>query len=270
MNVSELGPSLRAAVALWRSALPRVWGALLLLTAVSLLGIWEGAAGIGPGWVLFTSVLEILATVVAFGALFRLALPDSASGAPGPLGLQWTRVEFRMLGAFALTFFLVLLIALAVVFAVLVLIAVLYIGMGAGGVPNNFASSPAGRASLWIGGLGALVLLYVLIRLSLSLPATVARGVIQVFSVWSSSRGRVVPLLVVAILFGLPMFLRLGLPMLIPMAIAGMIERSNGITSLTIGLRVLAGVLGGFVQLPMLAGALAYLYPRAVEATAEP
>ena len=262
MNISEIGPALGAGFAFWRRAFPRVWGALLLLTVISLAGVAEAANGVSAGWVLLTSVAELAATVVACGALFRLALSSESDRAspPGPVGLQWTRVEWRIAGAYALTFFLILLIALAVVFVILLLIAILYIGMGAGAVPaKGFLASPAGQATLWLGATGGLLLLWVLVRLSLSVPATVDRGTVQVFSTWPLTRGRTLALLAIAILLGMPIFLRLGLPMLIPDGIAQILD--DGAAS--VALRCLACLLGGLVQLPILAGALSFIYRRA-------
>lgn len=260
MGLSELAPALSAGLGFWRTALRRAWGALLLLTMVSIAGVMETVQGVGWAWILVTSMVELLATVVACGALFRIALSRDK---PGPAGLQWSKVEWRVLGAMALTFFLILLILLAIVFVIMLLLAVLYVGFGAASIPSpkDLSSTPAGQALIAAGGLGGLVLLWVLVRLSLAAPATVDRGAIQVFSTWPFSRGRTLTLFLIAILLGLTIFLRLGLPMLIPNW-AGSRPGTGGAAT---GLRVLASLLGGLVQLPILAGALAYVYRRSAE-----
>lgn len=260
MGFSELGPALSAGLAFWRTALPRVWGALLLLTAIAVAGVVEAVQDAGWTWVLLTSVVEMLATVLACGALFRLSLGRDA---PGPVGLQWNKVEWRILGAMLLTFFLILLILLAIVFVIMLLLAVLYVGLGAGSVPSpkGLPSTPAGQALIAVGAFGGLVLLWVLVRLSLAIPATVDRGAIQVFSTWSLSRGRTLALLLIAILLGMPIFLRLGLPMLIPNAIASTLGAGGAATAL----RIVGSVLGGLVQLPVLAGALTEVYRRSTQ-----
>ena len=271
MNISEIAPAIRAGLAFWRTALTRLWGALALVTLVSLAGVAETAAGVGWEWRLVTSLVEIAATVVAFGALFRLAVAgDGVSDRPGPAGLQWTRVEWRIAGAFALTFFLILLIALAVVFLILLLIAVLYVGFGSGATPaKGFMGSPAGQATLWFGGAGGIVLLWVLARLSLSIPATVHRGAVQVFSTWPLTRGRALLLVIVAVLLGIPIFLRLGLPMLIPNTVAASVDNADGSATLSTGLRVFASLLGGVFQLPVLAGTLALIYRSAADSESD-
>ena len=115
------------------------------------------------------------------------------------------------------------------------------------------------KATLWLGAAGGLLLLWVLVRLSLSVPATVDRGTVQVFSTWPLTRGRTLALLAIAILLGMPIFLRLGLPMLIPDGIAQIL----GDGAASVALRCLACLLGGLVQLPILAGALSFIYRRA-------
>jgi hypothetical protein len=263
MNLSEIVPAVRSGIVFWRTALARVWGALGLLTAISLAGVLEAAFGLGWPWVLITSVFELAATILASGALFRLLFSSEGRvQPPGPAGLQWSKVEWRLAGAMLLSFFLILLMALAIVFVTLLVIVALYVGLGAGAVPSsNFLSSPAGAATLAVGGVGGAVMLWVLLRLSLSFPATVDRGVVQVFSVWGLSRGRMAALLVVAVLFGIPIVLRLGLPMLAPNALAAMIQAQGGPAPVL--LRAMGSVLGGLVQLPILAGALGFLYRRA-------
>lgn len=260
MGFSELGPALKAGLAFWRTALQRAWGALLLLTAVSIAGVVESAQDVGWTWVLLTSLAELLATVLACGALFRLSLK---CGAPGPAGLQWNRVEWRILGAMLLTFFLIVLILLALVFVIMLLLAVIYVGFGAGSIPSpkGLSSTPAGQALIAVGVLGGFVLLWVLVRLSLAAPATVDRNAIKVFSTWPLSRGRTPTLFVIAILLGLTIFLRIGLPMLVANGVAS----SLGAGGAAIALRVAASLVGGLVQLPILVGALSHVYRRSSE-----
>jgi hypothetical protein len=145
------------------------------------------------------AVAALLSGAMARGALFRLALAHRRPGeedlAPGFLGFQWGRVEWRLLAVVLLRAFL-----FGVLIALLLTVLVsLYVGLaaaqpGSGGVakPEHWRRTldpvswtVVGSAAL----AGAAGLVWVALRVFVAFPATVATGRTQLLSTWPLTRG---------------------------------------------------------------------------------
>lgn len=174
---------LRAALGRTLRTLPRAWGAawgVLALTAM----LWAGPAFhplSGPAcvaWVMATA----LASLVAVGALTRVAVSDDAAAAKslglGPAGFQFGWPEARLVGALALC-----LIFLAMVTAVLALVLLAVFGVAELDLDAIRARDWAAVGPAWklavlgvvAAGVVALPLLLA-VRLTLFAPATLGRG----------------------------------------------------------------------------------------------
>jgi hypothetical protein len=241
--------AVRFAPIAWRGA----WGALLLTaaaTAAALAAI-VGAHRIGPAHLWLLAAFRL--SLVARGALWRLALQ---LGRPGPGGLQVGAVEGRLAAVSALTcVFLAILILL--LFVGLLCLAYAASSAGRGFDPANVttwgkAVDARGRLVVSVGtmaGSGAIVL--AAIRISLAEAASVAGGRVQVMSTWGLTRGRLVAIAGGNLLFAIPLaatFLAMQ---------AGIATNAGAMVwSVTCGV-VLAGV-----SLPMHVGLMAYVYGR--------
>lgn len=242
--------AVRAAVETAKTNAPRASGALALNAAVS---IAVQLLGLNGGALFGLSVAGLLASVVANGALYRLAFadehPDDPEFRPGPLGLQWGRPEFRILGAMLLLFLLLFLgFLLWFVLAIVVAAATLVATGGAPATPD--AAPPAARAAAALLGLVFVVAaLWVLIRICTYQAASVAEKRVQVFSTWTLTRGQFWRILAAIILVSLPML------------VAGLIAETFRMTiATTVVGAVLVGAVNGFVQIPLFNGLSAYLY----------
>jgi hypothetical protein len=205
------------------------------------------------------SVIEALFSVIAQGALYRLAFASEHAGDPefrmGPLGLQWGKPETRLLGAKLLLY---LLFFIAMLFLAIVLIMVLGVGMfvsGGGGtsLPSTAMASPplnpqqASKVLLYFAPLFVAVL-YVYLRVCLFGPATVAERKVLVFSTWSLTRGHVWPI------FG-ALFL-ISVPVGVLNLLAGLPDEPRTAT-IVIGL---VTCVVAFLIRPMFCGLYAYVY----------
>ncbi len=269
--------SVRGAVAfswsLWSAHWRSIWGVLALS---SLAGTVATAGSLVDNQPLkFVGLgASVIISLMSNGAIFRLAFADRHVGdpafAPGPSGLQWRALEWRLLGATGL------LIAFEMIIAVLLLIAVGAVAAGLmlshGGLARPpqtpeaivAALGPAGGAVvslLAIVGYGAF--LFVAIRLGLTTAATADEGRIQVLSTWRLTRGQfwrmvgslfviIAPLTLFSMVVGATNVSMQG-------GVATTVQLSPS-AALVSGL--LMGVLSGGVMQPLIAGVLAYFYRK--------
>ena len=118
-----------AAVQFWREATAKVWGALAVFAVVIVVVQSAQAAGAAPIWMLVGASVEIFASVLAYGALLRVAFaaehPGDADFVIGSAGVQWGKPEWRLFGATLLLMLFYLFVAIGVIF-LLFLVAVVF------------------------------------------------------------------------------------------------------------------------------------------------
>ena len=256
--------SVRAAYQFWRVAWRPAAAALALVTLVSTLqSYWSLRDANGLSLLMFG--LLLLVSPIALGALYRAAFADEHPGdpafKPGRGGLQWGAMEWRLLGAsLLLLLFAIILLAL---FAMLLVIAVVMLAGGSG--LSGQASPEEIAASLGVTGVLLLLALFLVIaatfiylgvRLGLVMPATAVSGKVMVFETWPLTKGQFWPILGAMILVALPTIITAFLVAFVQ-AQAGDATPSPAVAG---GLALLTSIIAGFVQAPLSAGLVAYLY----------
>ncbi len=271
--------SVRSAVSfswsLWTANWRTIWGVLALNSLAGTVAM-AGSLALNDALYLAGLGAALIFSLMSDGAVFRLALADrhvgDAAFSPGPSGLQWQMIEWRMFAA------KVLLGVFMAIVAMLLLVALWAVAIGV--VSNNGGPvaipmtvdaltkglGPAGAAvvsALVLVSLGAVV--FVGVRLSLAAAATVDAGKIQVLSTWRMTRGRFWQ-----IFFSL--LLIIG-PSVLVSALLGSGVHGAGTTpvqmtpSAALFSGLILGVLSGGVMQPLIAGVLAY-YCRHLRTTA--
>ncbi|MBU1348268.1 MAG: hypothetical protein KKA16_15115 [Alphaproteobacteria bacterium] len=247
MNLQvALGATLRALPRLWSGAV----GALALCLAAWLAPVIVPMTG--ALWTTIWILVTGLATLVAVGALTRLAVTDDVAGARtlglGPLGLQFGRPEARLLGAAALC-----LIFLAMILIVLSLVVLAIFGTAELDVAAIQARDWSRVGAPWkLGlltalGLGALLVpLLLIVRLALFAPATLGRRQMVSLNSMGIAYGSFWPLLAGLIVTALPKIVLLVL-------IGGGV-----ISGLTASLAWTVGLIG--LQFPLTLGFLGAAY----------
>jgi len=252
------GGALHAAVGIWRQALARAWAPLLIYAAVYAVGLVVRLPTVA---ILLLIPTELLVWTVVSGALMRIALgelhPDDPAFRLGPVGLQWTGIETRLLGARLLLILLLFLALTAAVFCML-LAGVVVAAMT--GQPPTLATAffltPSGMAISLVGLAFAVLTGWVATRLALSNPATADRGQVQAFSTWSLTAGR----RAWRVLFWMPLLIFGGFVLGF---LIRWLDRTNSVPSALMPVVWIAyALLLGFVQTPLAAGVSAYAYRR--------
>jgi hypothetical protein len=262
-------------VAVTRLAWKKCPGILILMLAAILGADYLGLALAHPGLANFGLLLVYnLASIAAYGAVYRLAAGDDEAGANGlgPWGFQWRALEGRLLGAALLLVLLFVFAIVLVVFLLLALAAIIAYGHG----HELTLSSPAAiGAELGLGGIvvmlvccglafAALAILY--LRLCLSGPASAYLGKISVLSTLGLTKNRVLSLLFVfGAIYGAMVLFMLGGEVLI----AALFRLGMDLSGLRVGFSVLYTGLGTLVVVPMVAATQAALY-RALKAGHNP
>ena len=172
----------------WRS----IW-AVLALTALAETVYVAGAYALNNTLLAGGLAAQLITQIMLYGAVFRLAFADRHPGDPAfaldHAGLQWRGLEWRLLGAMALLFVFLLIIALLG----MVLVGGVALGVtSATGAALPDAVSAIFLILLLVGALAAVV--YPLVRLSLSMPMTMAQQHIRLFESWRPTHGRFWPL----------------------------------------------------------------------------
>jgi hypothetical protein len=178
--VRFLGPA-------WKQA----WAAMLVsgfvFAAFWALRLWTPESP----WRLEALTVAVLATLMAQGGLYRLALN---AGKPGPAGLQWGRLEWRLSAVWGLTaLFLSVLGLLACVVVLALAFGVASSGYGFVVVaPSTWARAVDGRGRIILSlsvAAASAGLFWAATRISLGAAASVARGRVQVLASWPDTRG---------------------------------------------------------------------------------
>lgn len=217
----SVGGALSYAWTLWRGHWREIWGVLALnglAWTVFCAGLFAG----NPSLLLGGGLAQMLISLAVYGAVVRLACgadhPDDPDFRLGGLGLQWRRMELRLLGAQLLIYLF------AAIFLTLLML-VLAAGMMAvmmtrqGPLPAMMTQQqlqamlgPQGMEALQISmGVAQLIMILVLVRLSLSLATTADTGRISVLRTWKVVRGRYWQILAATILIVLPTWLIMSL-----------------------------------------------------------
>lgn len=239
---ATISATLRAGLSDVASAARDCWAALALAAVVSV------AAGLLPPGLRLLGGL--LATVIAQGALFRRAFGRAA----GLKGLRWGRDEWRLLAAQ-----LMILALLSLIGAILmVIVGGVALGVARTAAPDfdpgtiagwqgAFASAGPAGVILVVAPLGSLaILLWLVLRLSLSAPATVEQSGVRVLSAFPLTKGRVPTLFVIGLAIVAPMFVFSALLSLAP-------DKSLVVAAIL--------ALGAyFYAMPAWAGSLAHFY----------
>ncbi len=256
----SIAGGVRAAVQFWRDAPAKVWGALAIFAATIVVVQSAQAAGAAPIWMLLGAVVEIFASVLAYGALLRLSFsgehPGDADFALGAAGVQWGQPEWRLLGATLLLMVFYLFVIIGAVF-LLFLVGVI-VAAAEGGhstTPAGLLGSPSGLAVLAVLIVCVVGVVWSSIRLSLSLPATVDRKQVQVFSVWGLTKGYAVTLLVAGLICLLPGLIIGTLAVLVKTHFGAALPLWGAVL---IGLVVSAVTV--FVQSPLVIGLYSHFY----------
>ena len=204
LDMALVRSSLGHGVAVTRQAWKKCPGILILMLLAILGADYLDLALANQGLANFGLLLLYnLASIAAYGAVFRLAADDDEAEANGlgPWGFQWRALEGRLLGATLLLVLLPIFAIVLVVFLLLALAAIIAYGHG----HELTLSSPAAiGAELGLGGIvvmlvtsvlavAALVTLY--LRLCLSGPASAYSGKISVLSTLILTKNRVFSLL---------------------------------------------------------------------------
>ena len=244
--------SVRAAIVFARASVPRVAGVLCL---VMLLNVASAMAG---GWAagVLTVVATLLGSLMANGALLRLAFADEHPGEPdfaiGPQGFQFGRPELRLLGAIGLLMLfaflaILFLLLLAFIFTIAMVVAV----HGQTAAPTATTTLPPDVQAM----LSLLILvfaaglLWMAVRMCLYPAATIATQRIQVFSTWKLTGGLWWKIFAALILLLLP-----------TIVLTGLLEGSQHYPALQAGFAVLSAGVNAFVEVPLFCGLYAHLY----------
>jgi len=249
--IGGLEAALRFLTPAWRGA----WAVLTLASV--LFGVCLATR---PGYPhLGCIALALLAAVAAQGALYRLALGREL---PGPAGLQWGPVEWRLLAAAVLIAAFLFVLSL-LVFVVVLCLAYAVASAGKGFVASDVATwAPAvdgrgGAVASGVAVIGALGLAWAAARVSLAGAASVAKEQVQVLSTWPLTRGvgwRIV--LARALIAAPPTAIVVALTPVFTFAGA---HRGAGATW---ALDLVAGLAIAGLWLPLSVGLMAYLYGR--------
>jgi hypothetical protein len=264
----SVGASLVYAWTLLKQHWRAIWAVLALYSLAATVNL-AGAYALNNGLMLGGAAAQLLAQLVLYGALFRLALADRHPADPafalGHAGLQWGGIEWRLLGAGVL--FVLFLTIIAVLGVVLVS------GVALGIIINHGGAAPPTTPQAVLAALGPtgqtvvsvlfalviLALIYCYIRLSLAFTATADAGKVSVLASWSLTKAHGWRILGALILVQLPL-------MLIESLIAAAGDSAAPATATPMSAEaamfsaLAIGVVYGCVIAPLSAGVLAYYY----------
>ena len=258
MSKINIGEAVRAAWMFWRTHTREAAGVLSLATAGGILSSWGGMMAI-PAALTLGSFVNFAGAVMGGCALMRLALadrhPSDAAFVPGRAGYQWTRQEWRAIGATCAG-----IIALIVPWLAIGFTGVGVYNLVAGPPPQGGGLSPVGVISVFLGlAIGG----YLAMRVFLAPIASLDHK--RFTLAWSLTKGHVWSILLA--------YLATVGPLLLFYMVANAIIRSIpptqvGIAASLAGFAVV-GLSAEFVQIPVTIGVLAHLY-RALAPPADP
>ena len=278
MGNVDVGAAIGASFRYIGEAWSKAWGIMLIL--VWFTGTLQAIELLKPDWGFATflgAIATLFLTVAATGALYRLSLtgdhPGDRAFAPGPAGLQWGGLEWRVMGAN-----LIVGIGLGVLFVVLFLIWAVMVGVvvGLSGSPEIQALEsgsqaektaalgrvmlgPAGLVSAIIGIPSVLGLLYLGARLALVAPVAADTRAFDFSKAWTLTRGAVLALILGSIVIFL-------LELVIGAVLGGVAGLAAALTGNAGSGRVWGGIAGqtvsAAINAPLFAGLVLYVYRR--------
>lgn len=268
----SVGASLAFSWKLWVSRWRSIWGVLALTSLAATVYLAGDFADKVEVEVAGTAAY-LLVVLMTNGAVFRLAFAsrhgDDPAFAPGPVGVQWRAMEWRLLGASLL---------LLLFYAILIAVAFVAVGGVAMGIAMNkgqvaalttpqaliAALGPQGGTAVTIlAAIAYAALIYVAVRLSLVQAATADQGRIAVLRTWKLTKGQVWRIFASLVL--------IQLPVLFVSVIVGALAHGGASGGMGLATEAMApagalsaglviGVLTGGVAAPLGAGVLAYYY----------
>ncbi len=264
----SVGAALSYAFSLWRTHWREIWGALAL-NGVACTVVCAGLFADNLNILLAGGVGTLLTTYSVYGAVVRLAFaadhPDDPDFRLGALGLQWRRMELRLFGAHILL--IIFLVVLGLLLAIVLAAPLMAMMMTRGGpLPTTFTQAdllrligPNGAAALEAGvTLMQMILLFVVIRLSLYLPASAESGRIAVLRTWKLTRGRFWQIFAATLVLTLPTMLIMSLGSGTALSMDGQPARlAPGETFLY---SLICGGWAGAAATPLTAAVQAYFY----------
>jgi len=246
---AAIGRTVRAGMAGWAPGLRTCWAALVAGAALGLL-----PRALPPALGFLGLALELAATTLAYGALYRAAF----DGPAGFKGLRWGVQEWRLLAVQVLVT-----VIMTVVMAVLaVLVGAVVVGVAKSNAPGlDITSVDAWRAAL--DGPGALaaslppllsmaIMAWLFLRLSLAPAATVDLGRIQVLSAFGRTRGVVLVLAAAGAV--------LAAPAIILVVLIGYLRAIAGFAEGTLVPELVSVALVFFYLIPVWTAALVEVY----------
>ncbi|MBO9709765.1 MAG: hypothetical protein J7521_16300 [Caulobacter sp.] len=258
-GTAGIGRTIRAGLSGWAPGVRDAWAALVVGSLASLT-----PSLLSPGLSFLSLPIELAATTLAYGALYRLAF----GGPKGVKGLRWGVAEWRLLATELLV------TAVLTVLAAVLSVVVGAVAMGvARSAPAEFDTLSLeafrGAMSGW-GGMTAslvaiaamLLMVWMFVRLALAPAATVALGRIQVLSAFPRTRGAVLLLVAVGVV--------LSAPACILVMVIGYLSAVAGLPDVAPVSRLIGVVLVFFYLIPVWTAALVHVYRHHVPPTPAP
>ncbi len=257
----NIGEAVGEAVRFWSRSWRHAAGAL----GVAALALIVYSVSTAPHIMGVAYGVYVVATLMAQGALFRVAFADRLGPPPTPkaaplAGLQWGPMEGRL----AVTLILMAILFAIVVAVGLILLAAIIVGFASRNGPLNTASPEAIVQAMGPGGSAAMSFVLVIaaflfawmsIRLSLALPATAAEGKVRLISTWDLTKGNAFRIFVA--------YLVVSAPVLLVTVIAALVaEGRPDPASSRIWLNAAGSAVAVVFYLPITVGLIAFIYRR--------
>ncbi|MEI9964800.1 MAG: hypothetical protein WDM92_08870 [Caulobacteraceae bacterium] len=264
----SVGASLAYAWSLLSGHWRGVWG-VLALSSLDATVYLAGMFAQNPMLIGIGAAALCITALMTNGAFFRLAFADrhgdDAGYKPGPVGMQWGRMEWRMLGAALLlaVFFVILVVLVAIALAAPLIGAIMSKGVSPVTIqnPEQLAALIGPKGAAVLAGaqiLLDLVVIFLGVRLALYMAATADSGRIMVLSTWRITRGHFWPILGSMLIVSLPA------AMLVVLAQASAGGAAATPDPLAPAAAFLWGLVGGVAYgafaIPLTSGVIAYYY----------
>jgi hypothetical protein len=246
----------------WRA----IWG-ILALNALSWTVLYAGSLGVRPELVVAGTAAVFVTQYPLFAAVFRLGGGVEGADNPdfrlGALGIQWRRMEFRLLLANLLQFVFMFIAFMVIMVALLALVMGVIMANGVvqpAAIKTQAdmlrALGPQGPQILWGCQLVVvLTYLFLSIRLFLTWPASALSGRVAVLRTWGLTRGAFFKIFGAYLLVQIPLLVT---QMMLSAVLTGQIATLS--PGQILGYSVLSGVMAGGASMPLSAGLQAYFY----------
>jgi hypothetical protein len=271
-----IGGAIRHAWTLLGGSWRNIWGVLALNGLAAT--VWAaGDLSQNLGLLAAAAPALLITTLMLYGAVYRQAFADRHGDDPGfkvgHHGLQWGRMEWRMLGTMALTAAFIAFIVILLLLAVSAVLAGVLLAKGVQPTPGmtmDQVFAPLGLAPkvapTIVLTLLMIVAVWLSVRLSLALPATADQKGVRVLRTWKLTRRHAWPIFGATLFIQLPVLIVSGWIATGVLSMEGL-PQDAGPTALLLASIAIGAPLGLFVT-PMLAGAYAWFY-RSIPAPAE-